>query len=422
MRRRVRPNRASSSARAVRALLAMLALLAAIALPAHAQDPQASEQIIRIELPDGARPFEIPWSMLSGATQTKRIELPGGVHVDRAVVTLEQVLNKVQMTSDRVSSIGLVRADGAPMTISRVQLTEYYPDPLLYLDDDGVLNLLRSKLVGSPAAVARAIDGVLTLSIGSEPQVTAHPEWVDLGHDIVFTVTIPLDIEDPSRVTYVWDFNDDTPVVEHRSNVVRRIFKKPGVYNVVVNYKVDGQLWTEGGLAPSVAVRIRAPSVPSDDRSARKSDRRARRRSDTGGDDDETVDPDAGTGSGLGDASGSGTGGSGGTGTGGWDVPAAASTPPPPAPKPRAERRAPPRRATPPEPVGETVEGYLLAAADVPLPTGGAVRAAAAEPPALDDDGPLEIPTAAWVVIGVLGLGVLGWTLESRTTLPYFKP
>lgn len=422
MRRRIRPHRAKPSARPLRALLAMLVLLAAAALPAHADDPPQTppvDQVIRIELPNGAVSPEVKWSTVEGAAQPRRIELPGGAEVMANVVTLEQVLNRAQMTTDRVSSIGLTRDDGSAMTISRLQLTEFYFDPVFYLDDRGVLSLLRPRAIGFPAEVATAIDGVLTMRIGSQPQLTAHPERVAVGQEVSFSVTVPLDVPDPSKITYVWDFNDDRPVVRNDSTEMRRSFAKPGPYNVIVNYEVDGQPWSDQ-LAPSALVTVTEPTRPSRDRNARKSDRRRADRGDEGGgDDEETTDPYAGAGSGGGAGSGSGSGGYGGSTGGGYTPPVAAATPPPtPRPQPRAPER---RAAPPPEPVGETVDGYLLAAADVPLPTGGAVRAASADPAPLDD-GPLEIPAAVWVVIGVLGLGVLGWTLESRTTLPYFKP
>lgn len=418
MPRRASSTRAASPARPLRALLAMLALLAAIALPAHAQEAGPGEQSVVIVLPTGTQ-HQIPWKDVEPHAKDVRTELPGNRDVTLRAVTLEQVLNRAQMTRDKVSSIGTTRDDGAAMVISRVQLTRFYSDPLVYLDENGVLSLLRPKVIGDPAEVATAIDGRLTLTIGSQPELTAHPEVVSVGDTAEFTVTIPLDIPDPSKVTFVWDFNDDKPVVRNDRNAMQRTFSKPGFYNVTVNYEIDGRRWDESGLAPSAVLEVKPDKQASRDKHARKSDRRRASAEQGGGDDEQVDDLDAGAGAGGGTGTGSGGGGWGGD-DGGFDLPAAAETTPPPAPraKPRAERR---RAETPPEPVGETVDGYLLAAADVPLPTGGAVHATAADPKPLDDD-PLNIPTAVWVVLAVAGLGLLGWTLESRTTLPYFKP
>lgn len=420
MRRRSRPTLPSPS-RALRVLLAVLALAAAMALPAGAQDQPPAEQWVLIQMPDGLAEHRVPWSSLAGLAKEVKVDLPGAENTSVQAVTLEQVLNRIQRTSDQISSIGLTRSDGAPMTITRLQLTRYYDDPLLYLDADGVLSLLRPKLIESPAEVARAIDGTLTLRVGSQPTLTAHPEVVAVNQTTSLEVTVPLDIPDRSKITYIWDFNDDKPVSRLRTGALHRSFTKPGTYNVIVSYEVDGQLWE--GLAPSVAVTVKAAPKQNRDKNARKSDRRRARDDEQGGggDEEETENPGAGPGSGIGDDGGDGTGGAGGLNTGGWDTPDAAAPPPPPAP--RAQPRKQPRRAAPPpEPAGETVDGYLLAAADVPLPTGGAVRATVADPEPLDDEGPLNIPTAVWVVLGVIGLGLLGWTLESRTTLPYFKP
>lgn len=135
------------------------------------------------------------------------------------------------------------------------------------------------------------------------------------------------------------------------------------------------------------------------------------------------------------------SGGGGGTGGGDWSgggdttytppvssppVTPAATPTPPPTPKPRPQRE--PRRAPEPTPApaGETVDGYLLASADVELAAAGGsaaeqARAEAARLPQPDDD-PLQVPTAVWVAVGLLALVVLGWGLESRTTLPYFRP
>ncbi len=132
-----------------------------------------------------------------------------------------------------------------------------------------------------------------------------------------------------------------------------------------------------------------------------------------------------------------GTGGGADTG-GGYDggsydggptyTPPAATpvTPPPAQPRQPKPRRAPEQRRAPVAemPAGETVDGYLLASADVPLALAGGAAAARTQTAAIrqPDDAPLQVPTAVWVAVGLLALVVLGWGLESRTTLPYFRP
>ncbi|MBB4664538.1 PKD domain-containing protein [Conexibacter arvalis] len=430
MRRRTARDPSPSLARPLRALLGMLALLAALALPAHAQDQPGggelppADQHIRIEYGNGRQPQMISWSSLRGTPVIERNqEMPDGGNKVISALGLVDVLRKAQIRVESISSIGLTNNRGEAMVISRLHLTSRaFAPPVVFMSQSGMLALLRPGNNAVETEIAYAENGVLTLRIGSEPTLTAHPATVEVGQQVTLTATLPLDV-DPGSVEFVWDFNDDRATVRNRDNEMTRTFSKAGTYNVIVNYLVDGEPYGEDAfVAPSTSVTVLGKRRPSRDRSARNASKRGGRDRAGGGAGDGDDDLLSEEGSGIGTDGGDGTGGAGGATTGGWSPPATPATPPPPAP--RAERRSPPRRAPAPEPVGETVDGYLLAAANVPLPTGGAVRAAAATPDLLDDDrdGPLEIPALVWVLVGVLGLGLLGWTLESRTTLPYFKP
>lgn len=75
-------------------------------------------------------------------------------------------------------------------------------------------------------------------------------------------------------------------------------------------------------------------------------------------------------------------------------------------------------------PQGETVDGYLLASAGAPLPILATADAAAPGTPGLPEDEhtPLHVPAVVWVLGGLAALVLIGWGLEARTTLPYFKP
>jgi opacity protein-like surface antigen len=114
-----------------------------------------------------------------------------------------------------------------------------------------------------------------------------------------------------------------------------------------------------------------------------------------------------------------GTGGAGGVfgGIGTGATTSTGSTAPAP---PRPRRRAP-RRSTPREASGRTVvSGTLLAAADAAPLAGGLPRAA--RQAAADRGELLQIPTGAWVALGIAALLALGWAIEGRTTRPFWQP
>jgi hypothetical protein len=413
--------------RPLRALLAVCALLTALAIPAQAQEdaqqppagdtPPPATQQVTITPADGRAPRVVAYSAVSDSATTSDYTLPDGSKARLTAVKLETVLAKAGMTTKSFTTLTAVGTDGKTLQISRAQMGEFYDPPVVYLDDAGALCLLLPKKEKNPAELVCATDGRLPLDAGSDPTLTASPATVEVGQEVWFTVSVPLELEGRA-VELEWDFNDDKPVVTTTERELTRTFAKAGVYNVIVNYRVDGQQYGDFGFGPTAAVTVVDKSRPSKDRRGRTSGKKDRG-ADRGGDEETGADDDGTTGGGIG--GGDGTGGAGGATTGGWTAPPTAATTPPPAP--RTDRRAP-RRAQPKpqQPVGETVDGYLLASADMPLPTGGAVRAADLRPTTVDVRDGFAVPTGAWVAIGLLGLIVLGWTLESRTTLPYFKP
>ena len=436
---RLRPQRAP---RPLRVLLAGLALAAALALPAHAQEqpggegatpPPQSPAAARIEIvpPDGGQSRIVAWSDLAGFLRDGGYTLPDGTVADLDVVALADVLRKLNLDGSSYSSFVLTREDGTTTEITRVQMNPPFDPPVLYLDGTGTLALLRPKTADGPAERAVAVDGVLRLEMRAEPRLFAVPESVGVGQQVRFTVTPP-DGVDANAVEYLWDFNDGGDVVRDSSATMTHAYADAGRYYPIVNFLLDGK--RNGGedfLGPSTEVVVHAKRRASRERGARNANDRRRGR-------DERDEGDGGAGGGDGGGTGGGAGGGGGGGAGGsgydagydddWPTanpaPAAAPPPPPdPAPRRKPAPRPEPRARAPPQPAGETVDGYLLAAADAPLPTGGAVTALDRAPDRADDrDGPLRIPTAAWIAVGLAGLILLGWTLESRTTLPYFKP
>jgi plastocyanin len=426
MRSRTDRHRPPARTRPLRVLLTLLALLPVLVLPAHAagepQDPGALPPEPRIEIftPGSDQPRVVLYSSLSGQIN-RRMTLPGQSEPTEITgFSLNDVLRKAHVADTSYSSLTTLKADNTVLEILSFQVRSPSGEvPLVFLDGDGVLSLVRPSSQADPTGpeLASAPGGTLTLRMASEAKMLAAPETVSVGTPITFQVTLPSGVE-ANATEYEWNFNDDGDIVRNRNATMQHTFKRAGDYTVIVNYYVNGTLYSSSSfLAPTATVTVRPLRRRSTERGARNASDRRRRASDDGGD---------GTGGGSGDGSGgAGTGGSGtgGGGTGGWTPPAStpAATPPPATPRPERKRRAPkPVRQAP---AGETVDGYLLASADAPLPTGGAVRAV--EPTPVVErkrNGPLEIPALAWVAVGLLGLVVLGWTLESRTTLPYFKP
>lgn len=413
-----RPNRHRfRSARPVRALLAVLALFAALAIPAQAEPPgdgtPPPEPTLSIDRGDGRAPIVKAFGELQAKVTERNFELPSGESPTLRGFLLGDLFRALGIPLTGFSSLIVTSASGPEVEILWTQVGGD-TDPLVYLDDAGRLTLLRPKLAGegrSETATA-GDDGVLRVRKVTEDKLVASDTKVKVGESVDFSVTTPAGL-DPSTVEYEWDFNDGG-VVRNRKDRMRYSFRVARPHTVAVYYYVGGsRVGGEAFIPPMVDVTVTdKPKRTGDGDGRRTDDRRARR--DTG---------DGGGTDGGGGGTGSGTGGGSDPGytDPGYDTPETpAVTPPPVTPRPR---RRTPAKPVEKAPAGEVVEGYLLASANAPLPTGGGVRAPDEVKRAVNDpDGPLHVPAVVWVLIGLLGLGLLGWTLESRTTLPYFKP
>lgn len=424
--------------RPLRLVLAFVALLAAGALPAHAQEtppagsPPASDPMIVLNVND-QRLRERPWSDFADVRDVRQrtVLLPDGSTKVVDGITLRALLEKFVVGTTAYTAVETTSEDGSQMKILATQiLQDVGSQVLLYVDEQGVLHLLRPRTDedGRPIEVATAVNGALNLSLVAGASLDASPRRARVNQLVTFTVTPPPGL-DPAAIEYEWNFNNDELPVRNRRTTMSKSFKRSGDYNPIVTLYIGGIAHDD--LPPSVEVNI-VEAPPIRDRSAQEPGRR--RGDGRGGRSRGGGEGTGGDGSGSGGATtGGGTGsGSGGAGTTSPPAsaptappaPAAPSPPvtPPPAPRPRAEPRPRPRaRATPPAPAGESVTGYLLAsAAGVPLAAGGGQSARAR--PAETDGDPLQIPAVAWVLFGIAGVVMLGWALESRTTLPYFKP
>ena len=422
----------------LRLVVALAALLLAVALPAQA-DPTSDDPVLSVVVEEGKPPVTIAWSQLAGhldadpvAYDNGRQRTPRGIHLDSA-------LARAGILPQTYSDVRAMADDG--LMIGKLDLVAHAA--ILFRADDGTLRLLRRSMSTMPGGerVLDAVDGTLALRLLRTTELVASMEEVEPGGELTFYVSIPPQL-DPAAVTYEWDFNDDRaprrtsePSVSHRFQARGR---QDTPYNVSVTLYVDGRRYDEMlPLIKTITVKI-----PEGDKYKGLGADAGNGRAHTSGRGRDGVHagesrgrqeepPDGGSGGGWGGGTGGGSG-SGYDDDGSVSTPSAPEQPrvtpaatPPPARRsvPRASRRA---RRTPPAPAGETVDGYLLASADAPLITAGGTVQDALNPQARGlpqpDDDPLRIPTGALVAAGLLALVVLGWGLESRTTLPYFRP
>lgn len=419
----------------LRIAVALLALLLATALPAQAD---VTDPAISVTAGNG-RTVTIAWSQLEGKLDADSVAYRQGQATPRGIF-LQTALAEAGLPEETYSAV--TASDG-----TQLDKLDFVRDAVIvFRDEAGTLQLLRTSggaIAGMEALVPAAPDGTLALRVTQDPQLISSLPQVPSGGSLSFHATIPA-LLDPKTVTYEWDFNDGGSTLRTKAPTATRTFtatnRQNRTFNVSVTLYVNGRRYDD--MLPLFAPQVEviaddryAGDVP-DKRSARSagrdrtgvSDGERRRTTSTpppptGGDVPAADTPDTGTAAPT-------TAPPAGTPV----TPAATPTPTPapsptPTPTPTPRRTAePPRRAAPrrPEqPAGETVDGYLLAAADVPLPlTDGAdlkARSAQQIEPQ-QESTPLELPTPVWVGIGLLALVMLGWGLESRTTLPYFRP
>jgi hypothetical protein len=341
----------------------------------------------------------------------------------------------VEMTT--YSSVAVPRAGDSDLLVSGQSLMpEGSMAAGIFQDTDGTIKLVRGATSEQAGlVVVPSVDHVVRINLRQEAAVTASASSAWVGQKLRFAATVPPGV-DPATVTYEWYFNDAsgtrfrTPdaVIEHR-------FPTRGTYNVTVTFYVDGKI-VGGNLAAFTTVEILSKEKVDDGYAPEQEGNTGKTAGPKGKGVNDAPQEDAPD-----DAAPDAPdvqdtyddGGYNGDSGSGYTPPAAAATPPAtpdPAPSPpvrRAARRAPVRRAAPELPQGETVDGYLLASASgVPVVPSAAVTPAdqdlakLTKPPTAD--GALHVPTGVWVALGLLLLVVLGWGLESRTTLPYFRP
>jgi hypothetical protein len=428
----------------LRIAIALAALLFAAALPAQAQQgANPVDQRVVVVPSSGGDGQEVLWSQLVDHVDATSLTFTDTTGRKRTVTgaSLGLIFGRLGIAPATWSGISVARAEGGETAISSQQMLATADTAgIVFMDGDGVLKLLRQTTSDPPTGyeLASAIDGTLRVTLAQEAKVTASRSEAYVGERIRFSATVPPGL-DPARVTYEWEFNDDEEPVRTPDSIVSRSFERAGLYNVTATFYVDGRRWDPEALAPSAAVRVvEQPTGPP-----------ARREGGTG---TRGRARDRGRGRGRGGAQGSVqeddppeqeesdppvTPTDDSPSTPAYTPPA--STPPaytPPAtpeptpvpeprprpkpkPKPKPERRAPVETV----PQGETVEGYLLASAGAPLPVPADGEAEARRPDELDEPSkPLHVPAVVWVLVGLGALVVLGWGLESRTTLPYFKP
>lgn len=442
MRRSNHRPRASDRQLPLRALLALAALLVACAMPAQAQEsappPTREDPQLWVQPADPARaPVPMAWTSMHPFLSSGSFTLPDGGNAQRpfdTAASLSTLLFELGFDMRSWSAVSVPRPGDSDLNISGQALFGNGSTGAgVGLDTDGVLKLVRSKLSEAvPAIVVPAADNVLRVTLIQDEAVTPSTTSAAVGQEIAFAATLPPGV-DPATVTYEWALDDDRrPPFRTGESVVRHAYARGGRFNPSVTFWSNGRK-VGNEIPPFIEVEIVSDEPafrgyrPPEDRRRRATTSNRRGEGDRDApnrrapDDAPTEEPDTPV-----------------TDPGGYDdsygapaytPPAAtppAATPPPAAPRPRALRRAPARRAAEPQlPQGETVDGYLLASA-----TGVPIVPAALTPADQDlapgarprEEGGLSLPPGVWVAGGLLLLVMLGWGLESRTTLPYFKP
>lgn len=430
--------RATARQHPLRALLALAALLIACAVPAQAQEAPlegtVKDPIVSIQPADpAAAPLTIPWSRLVDHIGAPFF-VPDGDNGQRSVMTavsLRTILGLFDLDLTTYNEVAVPRDGPYPLVISGESLMANPNAAGVIQDRDGSLKFVRSATSDDAnIIVVPSADHVLKLELRQDPDIAALPSAVWEGGTIRFVVTVPPGY-DPATLTYEWYINDDAGTRFRTSEPgTERRFDKAGEYSVTVDYFQNGRAIPGAQGLTSFSVRSREKAddgyLPERDRekgrTAGDRDKGVRDAPQEDAPDDAPETPQTPV--------------DGGYSGGGYAPPAATPPVTPPAtpdpapatPVRRApQRRAPARRAAAPQlPQGETVDGYLLASATgVPVVPSAAITPAdqdllGLKPP--QDGRSLHVPAVVWVALGLLLLVVLGWGLESRTTLPYFRP
>ncbi len=378
-----------------RILLAAIAAflwLAAASAPAFAQTvrivtPDASVKSVSLADVEGTVGARY-WVRSRKGSARQPVDVPG------KSPSLQEVLREAGVDSD-YEYLAIRRPNGGGV----LRLSEEYVStggspPVVFVDADGVVNLLRNSSGPDDVNVQdwiKVSSGTLSLRLTSENsldvEIDRSKEKIVEGESATFAAEVT-NGSPGERYTFRWDFEDGKSPTGQKVTRSFGSFEEPGNYSVKVTVTS-----TNGKGSRRTSILVGDPQ---------KSD------ADSGG---------GGT-TGSGGASGAYSGSSGGGATYGTS-PAPSTTTPAPAPAPPTTSTPPvdsPEPTPPARSLGNSVAGNLLA--DISDPPGSAaasaVRAAREGTPQNDhDDDPAGIPTAGWALLGTLGLVTLGAGLES---------
>ena len=335
-----------------------------------------------------------------------------------AGISLATLVSAASLDGDAFTYVEVARADGTTVLVVRERLagTDEGP-PVVWSDEQGVHFLRPSEGDDDPNAgdLVTSASGTLDLTLRTgDPlavRISASALRARPREPIDFSASLAAGALGPG-MRFQWYFDDSR--YAYGASVTHR-FKRAGAYNVLLNVMRGGE-----AIGSPAVVLVRVARPPQE----RRSDGARRAGERRGGGDGSGASGGTGGGSGAGGA-GAGAGGGGTGATGGGTTPAPVATPPPPAAAaPPPLPRPAPRRASPPpaQPQGELVSGTLLASVSEPAADADGPRAAVAAHADEAREGPLDVPVGAWVAIGLVALVALGWTLESRHTLPFWQP
>jgi hypothetical protein len=370
----------------------LLALLLAALAPAAAQG--ASVTIVE---PDGKEhPLDLAALAPDVRDATYELRAPDGGTSPVAVpagFSVRALLRAADVELDSFEYLEVPFGEEGALVLRDQAVVREMP-PVVWEDADG-LHFLAPTTGDEDVNIddfVTAADGALRvqLQLGTpiDVRIDASARRVRRGGRIAFAAVIELGNRPGLRFEWYFDegANEYGATRSHR-------FQRSGRHLVLVNILLGEEFVTTA----TVKVYVDPP------RRARRRERRAQ--------DDSPAERTGGTG---GAGTGSGTGSGSGTtrSAGGTATPAATPTPPP-------LRRARARRHRPREAPGRTlVSGTLLASADA-APLAGLPRSSTA---AARRDEPPQVPTGAWVALGVVLLLALGWGIEARNTLPFWRP
>lgn len=331
-------------------------------------------------------------------------------------ISLEALLRAAGLDTARFDYVAVPRPDGATTVLLADQIAKGEGGPpVVWSDAEGVHFLRPSLADNDPNATDHVIvaEGELQveLRIGDPlvARISASKLRAKPGEAITFTAVLITGDLAPG-MTFRWYFDGSDYV--YGASATHR-FRRPGTYHVLLDI-VRGQ--EAVGVPEILEIVIVRPRVARD-RARGAGDKQRGEGSDRAASGGGTGGRSGGSGGG-----GAGTGTGGGAGSGGYtprsNAPVVTSAPAPAPPRrPRRPKAKPERRQ---QPQGELVSGTLLASADELPPAGGG---AAAANRADDTPGkPLHVPVGVWVALGLAATLALGWTLESRHTLPFWQP